>query len=110
MAKMREYDRLVMLLAKCLKYDGLSQKEAEAIVREHAETESKRKNTLPLLILRSEWERLKNAKAHRNINQYVADGLMPEMDFEEFEETKGIFKQMYRNVRKHIRETRRNNG
>lgn len=104
---MREYDRLTMLLAKCLRWDGLSQKEAEKIVRNHAETEAKKQRTLPVVVLRREWERLKTAKAHKNINEYIANGDLPQMDFEEFEATKSFFKRMYQNVRKYIRDSHR---
>ena len=104
---MREYDRLTRLLAQCLKWDGLSQKEAEKIVRNHAESEAKKQRKLPVEILRFEWERLKTAKAHKNINEYIANGDLPQMDFEEFEATKSFFKQMYQNVRKYIRDSHR---
>ena len=103
MAKMREYDRLTMLLAKCLKYEGLSQKDAERIVREHAETEAKKQRTIPLYVLRTDWERLKKAKAHKNINEYIANGSLHQMDFDEFEETKGFFRRMYQSIRRHCR-------
>lgn len=106
MAKVREYDRLVSLLARSLKYEGLSQKDAEKIVREHAESEAKRQRTIPLYVLRSDWVRLGKAKAHKNINEYIANGSLHQMDFEEFEETKSFFRRMYQSVRRRRRENR----
>lgn len=108
MAKVRELDRLIHAVACCVQNEGESLHDAEKRVRRIAEEQQRIEGRPALIIVREMWARFKKAHAHKDVNDFIANGQMPPCDYEEFDKRKAALKIFHRNARRYCKQQKDN--
>lgn len=107
MAKVREYDRLVRLIAESVMATGKeSLKQAEMDVRREIEQVARQHTLVPLVVARGLWFTLKRRGARATINQWIGNGEVPPYSAQEYEKIRTILDKYQKGARRALRKRR----
>ena len=102
----RETDRLIAILAWCVKKDDESQKDAERVLRDLVARERLVQFKTEVELLREMWKRFKAAHAHKDVNTFIAEGHLPVLSFRSHEEHVAVLKRFHKNARLYVKLTK----
>lgn len=102
----RETDRLIQILAWCVKHEDESQKDAERELRTLVARERLAQGKPEVVLLREMWQRFKKAHAHKDVNTFIADGYLPVLSFKSHEEHVAVLKRFHKRARLYLKLTK----
>lgn len=109
MAKVREYDRLVRLIAESVMAAGREKvSQAEADVRREIEQVARQHTLAPLVVARGLWATFKERGARKTINRWLKNGVIEAVSPTEFERRREILDRYQKNARRVLRKRKEN--
>ena len=102
----QETDRLIKILAWCIKREDESQKDAERELRALVERERLVQSKPEVVIPREMWQRFKKAHAHKDVNTFIADGYLPVLSFKSHEEHVAVLKRFHKRAHLYLKLTK----
>lgn len=107
MAKVREYDRLVRLIAESVMATGREKiAQAEADVRREIEQVARQHTLAPLVVARGLWQTLKQRGARATLNGWIGNGEIPPQSAQEYEKILSILNRYQKGARRALRKRR----
>lgn len=98
---MRETDKLIGLLAECVRRPNEPLKNAERDVRREVERTAKKHNTTPLLVARELWTTFKErGPARATINRWLCNRTIGPLTPEEFDRRRDVLSKYQKNTRR----------